>query len=245
MTAATLTARPAGRGPDGLVLASARLQLVNPWSVAWPWGILASSLAVNLVIWALMSSQTRDQASTGGLASIFVVQALWGFQSVVQMFPFGCGLGLTRRAFALGAGVVHVGQAVLYALGLTGLRYLEAATGGFGLDLEFFRMPLLTRGGPVEQFLTYAALFLLVSAVGLLAGVVHHRWRSGGLFAAVVLAGAAATVVMLLLVGTGWGPGLLDALAGAPSWVPGVLLSEAVASAAALGAFLLLRRAVP
>lgn len=242
----TVHAAPAARrGPDGLILTSARLQLINPWSMAWPWGILASSLAINLVVWALLSPANRDSTSTGGLVSIFVVQAIWGFQTVVQIFPLAGGLGLTRRTFALGAGLVHAGQAVLYAAGLTGLRYLESVTDGFGLRLRFFRMSLLTRDHPVEQLLTYAAVFLLVSSLGLLAGVVHHRWRATGLFVGVVVAGATVTTVFLLLVRTGWGADLLDALRTGPSWVPGVLLPEAAASVAALAAFLLLRRAVP
>ena len=247
-TATTTGASPArlsGRGPEGLILASARLQLTNPWSMAWPWGILASSLTINLVVWALLADPQRGSTATGGLVSIFVVQAIWGFATVVQLFPFAGGLGLTRRAFALGAGLVHVGQAAVYALALTALRYLEGATGGFGLDLRFFRMPLLTRDNPVEQWLSHLAAFLLVSALGLLAGVVHHRWKSNGLFVAVLGALVAVSLVASLLAWGGAGAPLLDALSGAPTWLVAVVLPEVVASFAALAAFLLLRRAVP
>lgn len=246
MTATALApARPVGRGPDGLVLASARLQLTNPWSMAWPWGILASSLAINLVVWVLLADGQRDSTGTGGLASIFVVQAIWGFQSVVQLFPFAGGLGLTRRTFALGAGLVLVAQAAVYALVLTLLRYLEAATGGFGLSMRFFRVPLLTREHPVEQWFVHLAGFLLVSALGLLAGVVHHRWKSTGLFVAVLGGLLGVALVAPLLAWSGAGDALLDALRNSPSWVAMVLLPEAAASFAALAAFLLLRRAVP
>lgn len=247
MTTTTLSpaASRAGRGPSGLILASARLQLTNPWSMAWPWGILASSFSINLVVWALLPDDQRATTGTGGLLSIFVVQLIWGFQTVVQLFPFAGGLGLTRRAFALGAGLVHLGQAAVYALVLTALRRLEAATGGFGLDLRFFRMGWLTRGNAAEQWLSDLAAFTLVSAIGLLAGVVHHRWKSNGLFVGVLGGLVAVAAVSSLLAWSSSGSALADAVAGAPAWVLAVVLPEVAASAAAIAAFLLLRRAVP
>ena len=122
---------------------AARLHLVT-WrsAVIWPWAVLGSSLVINWVIQALLDPASREQGGTGGVASIYFVAAWLAYQAVSQVFPFALGMGVTRRAFAGRAQApCWCSRRCSSPPALTVLRYLESATGGFGVELHFFRVP--------------------------------------------------------------------------------------------------------
>ncbi|BCJ68476.1 ABC transporter permease [Polymorphospora rubra] len=181
------------------VLPAARLQLVT-WRnmVGWPWGILAASFAVNVAFYASMGDLGRTTV-TGGLVCIYMVLLVALVQSVTQWFPFALGLGVTRRAFYLSHLLLLAAQALLYAVVLYLLGVVEAATGGWWIELRFFGIPGLFLDNPVLQLLAYAVPFLLLGTLGTAVGVVFKRWGTTGLFVlglfGILVGGALATLV--------------------------------------------------
>lgn len=214
------------------VLDAARVQYLGRAVLVWPWAVLASALAINLVVFALIDT---DDPTTGGLASLYVVALIVAIQTLSQFLPFSLGLGVTRRAFYAAATLGALGQALVYGIGLTVLLAIEDATGGWGLTLHFFGVDFVVTDDPFSQVLVYAAPFLLVSAAGLLWGAVAKRWGSSGIFLGLI---ASALLVggLVVLLGQvdawsavadflGDSPALLSI--GLPSLVGGVLLGAA------------------
>jgi hypothetical protein len=55
------------------------------------------------------------------------------------------------------------------------LSVVEGETGGWGVDLDFFRLPFLETGNPLTQMLVYAVPLLLFAATGTVWGAVVKR----------------------------------------------------------------------
>ncbi|GAA4348436.1 hypothetical protein [Angustibacter luteus] len=225
---------------------AARLHLVT-WrsAVIWPWAVLASSFVINWVIQALLDPGSRQQSGTGGIASLYFVAAWLAYQAVSQVFPFALGMGVTRKAFAAGTGALLALQAGLFAAALTILRYLESATGGFGVELNFFRVPGLRQDDPVLQLLVYAAPFLLLGTLLMGMAVVQHRWRQGGMIwlaigSVVVVGGLVALITWL----AAWHD-LWDWFQDTSALVTLVLIPVALAVALAGAGYRLLLNATP
>ena len=221
-----------------------RLHLLT-WkpAVAWPWGILAASFTINLLVQRALSPEFREQSWSGGLTSIYAVVAVWATALISQVFPFALGLGITRRDYALGTALTLVAQAVLFALALAGLQAVEQASHGFGVGLAFFGPAGIRQDGVVLQTLVYATGFVLVGAVMSALAVVHHRWRTTGLFTlimALILAGGA--LIVLATWRHAWGT-VLDTVTGLPALVSLVAAPLAVAVLAAGAGFAGLRPA--
>jgi hypothetical protein len=168
------------------VLSVARVHLVPGVVLAWPWAILASSFAVNLIIFGALGDSVGNH-TTGGLASIYIVMSIFCAQSVAQMFPYALGMSVSRRTFYLATSLVTIGLSLAYAIVLFGLRQLERATDGWGIHLHFFDLGFLATGDPVTQILAYAAPFLAVGFFGMFFAAVHRRWGSLGVFALLVV----------------------------------------------------------
>lgn len=165
------------------ILPAARLQFVNwPSNVGWPWGILASSLLINVALFWSLQEQPDVEPITGGLASIYIVMFIASILSISQDFPFAIGLGITRRTFYLANVVQFTAQALVYAALLYLLSLIEKATGGWGVELTFFGMPQLFTDNPVVLYLSYAMPFLLLGFVGIFTTIVYKRWGANGMF---------------------------------------------------------------
>lgn len=158
-----------------------RMNLVGwPAAVAWPWGILLAAWAVNLVIWAAMPASARDNAQTFGISSIYVVTMIAFISSITQLFPFAMGISATRRTFYAAVATYAAGQALLFGVAVYLLSVVERATNGWGVDLDFFRLPMLETGNPLTQMLVYAVPLLLFAAIGTVWGAVVKRWGNNG-----------------------------------------------------------------
>jgi hypothetical protein len=226
------------------VVKAARVHLVCwPAMVAWPWGVLASSLAINLLIQSLLDPATRSNGGSGGLISIYCVVALWAYQTVSQVFPFALGMGVTRRAYAAGTALVLAGQALAYGAALTVLRYVEGATDGFGVQLHFFRMPGMVQDNAFLQLLVFTVPFLMLSALVMVVAVVHHRWRQSGVLWLTILTGALAGAVVALITWLDAWPEVGGWFADTSAAVTLVLLPLALAALVAAAGYRLLRRA--
>jgi hypothetical protein len=153
-----------------------------------PWVMLASSFAVNLVV-----SAETPAVRSGGLATIYVWIFIGGLLSTSRSLPFGLALGISRRTYYLGTAGLAVVLAALYGLALAVLHALEGATGGWGVNLHFFRVAYLLAGPWYLIWLTSFVGLALLFVYGMWFGIVHRRWNITGLAAFLV-----AQVVVLL-----------------------------------------------
>lgn len=181
-------------------LKALRLNLVNSLSSSgWPWAILAMTFLVNLAIFAVLQNIPTEDRQTAALSSLYVVALIANLQLWTQGFSFAMGLSLTRKAFFGGAVLFILIQSVVAGVALTALARVEAATGGWGMHLKFFRAWFLDQSNLGVQFLMYAVPFAMISALGMVIGVVLKRWGQSGVYALtlgslVVLGGAAVLV---------------------------------------------------
>ena len=179
----------------------ARYHLVDRMTyVALPWGVLAFSFAVNVVI-AVLAPAGSHGYYTGGVSSIYFLLLVAGALSMTRSLPFGLMLGVSRRAYYLGTtllvGVLGVG----YGLGLAALQAAERATGGWGYEVHFFRVPWLLAGPWYETWLTSFVLLVSFWLYGMWSGLVYRRWNLPGLavfFAAQVLVALVAVIAVSL-----------------------------------------------
>jgi hypothetical protein len=174
----------------------ARYHLVDRMTfVALPWGILAFSFLVNLVV-SLEVPRGPQGIDTGGLATIYVFLLVCGALMMTRSLPFGLMLGASRRSYYLGTGLLVLFLGVVYGLGLTLLQLVERATNGWGVQLHFFRIPWIMDGPWYQTWLTSFVLLVLFFVYGIWSGLVYRRWSLPGLVAFI----AAQLLVALLAV---------------------------------------------
>ena len=164
--------------------------------VGLPWGILAFSFLVNIVLAALVPIPT-DGYYTGGLLTIYIFLFFCGALSMTRSLPFGLMLGVSRRSYYLGTALLMVALGVVYGLGLTVLQAVERATGGWGLMVHFFRVPWIMDGPWYQTWLTSFVLLVLFFLYGMWYGLVFRRWNVAGL---VVFIAAQVLVVLAAIV---------------------------------------------
>ena len=174
----------------------ARYHLVDRMTfVALPWGIMAFSFLVNVVVSATVPTGPQG-IYTGGLATIYVFLLVCGALIMTRSLPFGLMLGISRRSYYLGTTLLVVALSVVYGLGLTLLQLIERATDGWGLRLHFFRIPWIMDGPWYQTWLTSFVLLVLFFLYGMWYGLVFRRWSVPGLVAFI----AAQILVALLVV---------------------------------------------
>lgn len=205
-----------------------RMHTVNTMqAVGWPATALVLSLAIVLVIGAIVgeigpearAGMHEGMRFNGAIFAILGPLIGYGFTSMGQFFPLALGLGITRREYALGAGLLFLANAVLYTGVITVGKAIEVATDGFGLGVRFFDVVYVGTGPlwqtTIQSFLVItAALFLgaAITAAFLRLGQ-PFLWTLGGalgvigvaIFAGLVLIdGLGATLLRVLTMG--WGP---------------------------------------
>jgi len=221
----------------------ARYHLVDRITyVALPWGTLAFSFLVNLVIASQVAPDVNSYY-TGGLLSIYVFLLICGALSMTRSLPFALMLGLSRRSYYLGTALLVVCLGIVYGLALAVLQVIERATEGWGVDMHFFRIPGILDGPWYLTWLTSFVLLVLFFLYGMWYGLVYRRWSLPGLaafLAGQVLAGLVVAVVVTLT--DNWNA--FGSFFGTTLTLP--LLLAVLAAAAALlglGGFTTLRRA--
>jgi hypothetical protein len=161
----------------------ARYQLMARETQWIPWGALALSFAINLVIFAVVPSGSVPNPRTWGLATIYCFFFVVGVFSATRMLPFALALGLSRRAYWLGSALLALGLAALDAVALTVLQVLERATGGWGERINFFRVAWLLDGSWYLTLLTSFVALVFMFVYGSWFGLVYRRWNLFGLLA--------------------------------------------------------------
>jgi hypothetical protein len=168
--------------------------------VILPWAFLAFSFLVNVVLAATVPS-TPGGFRTGGIMTIFCWVFVLGVLSVARSLPFGFAIGLSRRTYYLGTLGLNGALAVVFGLAVAGLQALERATGGWGLDIYFFRFWWLLEGSWYATWFTSFVLFALMFIYGNWTGLVYRRWQLPG---TLVFICAQVCVGLVLIVGATW-----------------------------------------
>lgn len=183
------------------VLEVVRLHALDRWSLtALPWVVLAFTVLVNVVVFSIVPSDPRtDQHYSGGLLSIYILMTVLGALAISKFLPFALSLGLTRRTYYLGTVLTMVIVAVVDGALLTALNAIEGATHGWGIEMNFFRVPGILDGPAPAVFTVNVVLLVLFFMIGLWGGLVFARWKLWGLlgliFAVVLVLLAAAWIV--------------------------------------------------
>jgi len=243
----------ASHTPANRVWRVVRLNTVNKRVIVWtPALVMAFILAINIVIWIIMTVTTKvaDRPETlagtqfsGGGVYIFVFMLVVGVQIITATFPFALGLSVTRRDFFLGTSLTFVLLAAVDAVGFGLMSLIEQATGGWFLHGHLFTSIYFGSNAAERMIVVFFGL-LFCFFLGALGGTLYMRWRMNGLVVggaslAVVLVGAFAIIAL----SDSWvrlGRAFVSAgPVGVASWllVP--------AAAAAVAGYLMLRRATP
>lgn len=225
----------------------ARIQLVNARMViGLPLFILVCVLAANIVIFlAVAGSNPAQDNFTGALMSIYIATLALQVQTMTQMFPFALGISVTRRDFLASTALVVTGQALLYGIAIWVLRLIERGTGGWGLDMTMFDLPFLEAGNPVAQILVYTAPFLMLSFMGLWAGIVYQRWGQLGVWILALSSGAVLVGLVALVGWQQWWPEVFSFFADTPTFMLLAVYPTLLALVFAGTTYATSRRAVP
>jgi hypothetical protein len=178
----------------------ARYQLTNRLGfVVLPWLILILDFLIAVVIVSQIPPGHGQARYAGALASIYVVLMIVGAGSISVQLPFALALGVSRRSFYAGTALLAIAVAAVYGLALTVLQLIERATGGWGLNLHFFRVPYLLAGPWYLSWLTSFVGLTLVLAWGMWFGIVYRRWNLAGLLSFIAVQALALTAVLLII----------------------------------------------
>ena len=185
----------------------ARYQLANPlgW-VVLPWSILALDFVINLVIFSETPAAGHGQPRyAGALSAIYISLLIVGAVGISVQLPFALAVGVSRRSFYTGTALLTVALAAVYSLALTVLQLIERGTGGWGLNLHFFRVPYLLSGPWYLSWLSSFVGLALMAAWGNWFGIVYRRWNLAGLMSFIAVQALALTAVLLIIgVTHGW-----------------------------------------
>jgi hypothetical protein len=168
---------------------------------ALPWIIQGFSFAVSLAIFAAFGASTSKASYSGALATIYIIFAALGGQSISRRLPFAFSLGVSRRSYYAGTALLAVSLAVVDGLALTVLQLIERATDGWGIGLHFFRVPYILPGPWYLTWLTSFVGLALMFVYGMWYGLIYQRWGLFGLLIFIAAQVTAATAVVLIATG--------------------------------------------
>jgi hypothetical protein len=173
----------------------ARLYLVDRFSYTWMvWGLMAFIFAINVAIFAVIPLTQPAGDFTGALISIYIFMAVIGVQAATKFLPFAFTLGVSRRTYYLGTVLLVVVLCLVYAVVLTVLWWVEGLTGGWWMQLHFFRVPWILDGPWYQVLITNFVLMTLVFVFGLWAGLIYRRFA---LIGSVIFFGCLSLIVVL------------------------------------------------
>jgi len=171
----------------------ARFHLADRLSyTALPWGVLAINLAIYLAIAAGANKGGSVQIPSANLGAIYLFFFIAGVLSIGRSLPFAFALGVGRRSYYAGTALLAVSLAVVYGMALAVLHVIEQATGGWGVNMHYFRVPYILAGPWYLTWLTSSVLLILMFIYGMWFGIVYRRWH---LIALNVFIAAQATVL--------------------------------------------------
>jgi hypothetical protein len=187
----------------------ARFHLVDRLSfTTLPWGVQAFQFALWLLLIAGAGGAGGHPVPVPGPgAVIYLVFFVLGVLSVVRSLPFAFALGVSRRSYYTGTVLLAVGLSAAYGLALALLQVIERATGGWGMNLYFFRIAYILAGPWYLTWLTAFILLAVTFAYGMWHGLVYQRWNLigvVGLIAAQAIIAVAVAVVVAAAQAHAW-----------------------------------------
>jgi hypothetical protein len=181
----------------------ARYQLSNRFGFVFlPWAIMALDFVIALAIVGSLPPSNGHPRYAGALSAIYIVLLVVAAASFSTQLPFALALGVSRRSFYAGTALLDVALAAVYGLALTVLQLIERGTGGWGLNLRFFRVPYLLSGPWYLTWLTSFVGLALMLAWGMWFGIVYRRWNAVGLLSFIAAQALALTAILLIIIGT-------------------------------------------
>lgn len=220
-----------------------RMQFVNRWTFVWiPLIILGSSFLVSLLVYILIP-ESGPKFGGGSQAPMWYMLSA-GIMAMAATFPFSQAMSVTRREFYIGTLSAGAIAAAILALIVVVGGLIEEATGGWGVNGFFFRLPWLWAAGPIVAGLFYFTVTMLLFTIGFFFATVYRRWGARGLTFGLVGFG----LVLVLIIGAItrleiWGAVAEFFLAAGVTGLTFMLLALMLAFAVA--AYLPLRRSVP
>ncbi|HEY1639196.1 MAG TPA: hypothetical protein VGG35_00785 [Streptosporangiaceae bacterium] len=170
--------------------------------LALPWAWAAFGFLIDVVVLQLTpAGHQGGHRWVAGLAPVFIFAFVQGTQTVARALPFGLALGASRRTYYLGAASLAAALGASFGLLVALGQIAERATGGWGMNMAYFRVPYLLSGSWYQSWLTAAVAFVLLFAYGTWYGLVYRR---GGMVGTVIFGGAQVAVLALAAVLTTW-----------------------------------------
>lgn len=148
----------------------------------WPWLILTISFIVNLAFFAAVGDDAPVVRQSGGILALFLTFIPANQQAWTQVLPFILGLSGTRRGFMRAMGLFVLGQSAAGGIVIVTLRSAEVMTGGWGMDVRFFRVPVIDQLSGTGYVSVATAVLLATSALGAVLGAVMVRWGVAGVW---------------------------------------------------------------
>ncbi|OIJ64341.1 hypothetical protein [Streptomyces mangrovisoli] len=165
----------------------------------WTWAVF--TFLIDVVILELTPAGDTAHRWVGGLGAVFAVMFAVGVQSAARALPLALSLGISRRGYYLGATALAGGLAVCFGLVVAVGQSVERATGGWGIDMAYFRVPYFLDGPWYQSWLTAAVAFALLFVHGMWFGLIHRR---AGLLGTTVFGAAQLCVLALAAVVATW-----------------------------------------
>ncbi|MFE9123170.1 hypothetical protein [Streptomyces sp. NPDC007172] len=191
--------------PTAIVTVARYLLLDRFTYLVLPWAWAAFGFILDVVILRLTPVGHTDHRWVGGLAAVFLVVFAVGVQSVARALPFALTLGVSRRTYFLAATSLAFALAAGFGLLVAIGQILERATGGWGLNMAYFRIPYLLDGPWYLSWLTATTMFVLMFVYGMWYGLIYRRAGLPGtaVFGATQL-GALALAAIIATWAHGW-----------------------------------------
>jgi hypothetical protein len=162
------------------------------------WFAQTIAFVVTLTIFA-RATNIHGQRYTGAVAAIYVSVCVIGATATSWHLPFALSMGMTRRSYYAGTALLAAAVAAVYGLALTLLQLIERASGGWGMQLHFFRVPYLLAGSWYLTWLTSFVGLSLMFALGMWFGIVYRRWGLTGLMSLIGAQAVALTFALLII----------------------------------------------
>ena len=172
-----------------------RYHLVQRFNYAiLPWAVLAFVFLVDVAVIEMTPAGHSAHRWVGGLASVFVIGFVLGIQSAHRSLPFALALGLSRRTYYLGTALLAVALAAIVGVIAVVGQEVERATGGWGINMGFFRVPYILNGPWYSTWLTSFVVLTFLYVYGMWVGLVYRRWN---LIGTVAFVAAQVTVLVI------------------------------------------------
>lgn len=161
------------------------------------WAILGAILAINMALHAIFTPLENGSAN-GALAALPCYMVVAAIITAARELPFALAVGLTRARFFFQSLLVTAALSLLWAGVAASLSGIEAATDGWGMHMQFFRLTGRLAGAWWETFGLIFVALLTSFAAGWCFGIVHRRWGTPGVLVTIgaVLALAVAGVML-------------------------------------------------